>query len=207
MKKYKFLIAISVLILALLGTLVAYAALSASAKFDGPSTVRLGDTVVLDFKVTCGEIYGMEADLSELGPITRQSITLNSELAGWEYNIQNGKFILYSNDFSTAFEGQNKTLFTIKYKVSDSASAGSEMAVKLQNCLLANPMTGDESDALSVSYTKTIQRQLSGNANLMQILTLTISVGVGIFLIIGMLRVMFKISLSLLLIIFYTSKS
>ena len=44
---------------------------------------------------------------------------------------------------------------------------------------------------------------LSGNADMMLILTLVISVGVGIFLIIGMLRVMFKISLSLLLIIFY----
>ena len=38
---------------------------------------------------------------------------------------------------------------------------------------------------------------------MMLILTLTISVGVGIFLVIGMLRVLFKISLSLLLIIFY----
>lgn len=44
---------------------------------------------------------------------------------------------------------------------------------------------------------------LSGNADMMLILTLTISVGVGIFLVIGMLRVMFKISLSFLLIIFY----
>ena len=44
---------------------------------------------------------------------------------------------------------------------------------------------------------------LSGNADMMLILTLTISVGVGIFLIIGMLRVMFKVSLSLLLIAFY----
>ena len=45
---------------------------------------------------------------------------------------------------------------------------------------------------------------LSGNASMMQILTLTISVGVGIFLVIGMLRVLFKISLSVLLLGFYT---
>ena len=169
MKKYKLLIVISALLLALTGALAAYAALSASAKFDGPSTVRLGDTVVLDFKVTCGEIYGMEADLSELGPITRQSVTLNPELTGWEYNIQNGKFILYSNDFATAFKGEDQTLFTLKYKVSDTAAVGNEISVKLENCLLANPMTGDQSDALSASYTKTVQRQLSGNANLLSL--------------------------------------
>ena len=45
--------------------------------------------------------------------------------------------------------------------------------------------------------------ELSGNADMMMILTLTISLGVGVFLIIGMLRIMFKVSLSLLLIIFY----
>ena len=39
--------------------------------------------------------------------------------------------------------------------------------------------------------------------NLNWILTLTISVGVGIFLVIGMLRIIFKINLSILLIIFY----
>ena len=44
---------------------------------------------------------------------------------------------------------------------------------------------------------------LSGNADMMLILTLVISLGVGIFLIIGMLRIIFKVSLSLLLIIFY----
>ena len=44
---------------------------------------------------------------------------------------------------------------------------------------------------------------LSGNASMMQILTLTISVGVGIFLVIGMLRILFKINLSILLIGFY----
>ena len=45
--------------------------------------------------------------------------------------------------------------------------------------------------------------ELSGNADMMLILTLTISIGVGVFLIIGMMRVMFKVSLSLLLIVFY----
>jgi hypothetical protein len=45
---------------------------------------------------------------------------------------------------------------------------------------------------------------LSGNPDMMLMLTLTISLGVGIFLIIGMLRVMFKVSLSILLLIFYT---
>jgi len=44
---------------------------------------------------------------------------------------------------------------------------------------------------------------LSGNADMMLILTLTISVGVGIFLVIGMLRILFKINLSILLIGFY----
>ena len=44
---------------------------------------------------------------------------------------------------------------------------------------------------------------LSGNASMMQILTLTISVGVGIFLVIGMLRILFKINLAILLIGFY----
>ena len=44
---------------------------------------------------------------------------------------------------------------------------------------------------------------LSGNADMMLTLTLVISLGVGIFLIIGMLRIIFKVSLSLLLILFY----
>ncbi len=44
---------------------------------------------------------------------------------------------------------------------------------------------------------------LSGNADMMQILTLTISVGVGVFLVIGMLRILFRINLSYLLIGFY----
>lgn len=44
---------------------------------------------------------------------------------------------------------------------------------------------------------------LSGNADMMQILTMTISVGVGIFLVIGMLRILFRVNLSILLIGFY----
>ncbi len=45
--------------------------------------------------------------------------------------------------------------------------------------------------------------KISGNADMKMILTLAISVGVGIFLVIGMLRILFKINLGLLLIGFY----
>ncbi len=44
---------------------------------------------------------------------------------------------------------------------------------------------------------------ISKNASLEKILILTVSVGVGIFLVIGMLRIVFKINLAILLIIFY----
>ena len=46
-------------------------------------------------------------------------------------------------------------------------------------------------------------QKLSPVANMNWILTLTISVGVGIFLVIGMLRILFKVNLSILLIVFY----
>ena len=45
--------------------------------------------------------------------------------------------------------------------------------------------------------------RLTGESSMNMILTLTISAGVGLFLVIGMLRIVFKINLSVLLIIFY----
>ena len=85
MKKYKLFLLVTALIFAILGTAVAFAAPSATAKLDGPSAVRPGNAITLEFKLTSGEIYGLEADLSEAGPISRQSIVLNPELSGWEY--------------------------------------------------------------------------------------------------------------------------
>lgn len=168
MKKYRWIFVVSALLIALLGVLC-FAAPDASVKLKGPDAVREGDTFTLDFTVSCGDIYGMEATFSESGPITRESIKLNSALAGWTIENQNGVFMAYSNDLAKAFSGENVTLFSITYRLNDDAKVDDLVSVQFSDVILANHLTGEQSNNLSASYKKTVGKKLSTNTNLLNI--------------------------------------
>ena len=166
MKKSRAIALVLMIVLSLLCTTAVFASPTSGVSVSGPSVIRVEDTFTVEFKATCSEIYGMEAKFTESGPMTRQSITLNEDLTGWTYEYHNGVFMLYSNDLSTSFSGENTTLFTITYKLNRSALVGEEIAVEFNDVVLANHLTGEESDPFDVSYKKTVERKLSSNANL-----------------------------------------
>lgn len=169
MKKTRLWLLITMIIFTILGTVATTAALSATANLAGPDAVRESGTFTVDFKVSSGDIYGMEAKLTETGPITRKKITLNSELEGWTVENLNGVFMVYSNDLAKSFSGQNKTLFSITYEVADSAKIGDSVSVKFTDTVLANHLTSEETDPFTVSYTKTVQKKVSTNTNLLSL--------------------------------------
>ncbi|MBE6639257.1 MAG: hypothetical protein E7616_07395 [Ruminococcaceae bacterium] len=166
MRKNKLLILLSVLIFAVIGAAFSFAALSATAKLTGPDKIYENDTFALEFKVNCDTIYGMEAKLDITGPIEQESITLNPALTGWTVESMNGVFMVYSNDLATPVSGENVTLFTMKYKLTDEAKIGDTLSVKFTDVVLANHLTSDQTDPFAVTYSKTIQKRPSTNTNL-----------------------------------------
>ncbi len=169
MKKYRLLILITALIFTVIGAVASHATLDATAKLTGPETIREKSSFTVEFKVTCDEIYGMEAKLTETGPITRKSIALNPKLDGWTHENQNGVFMVYSNNLATSFSGDNEALFSVTYELNDDAKVGDTISIAFTDTVLANHNTNEQTDSFSVAYTQTVQKQVSTNTNLLSL--------------------------------------
>lgn len=97
--------------------------------------------------------------------------------------------------------GSEMSMQTIGAKIGSSlASSGKIWLIALVSLLIGIFVTISEPDLQILAGQVAA---ITGNADMMMILTLTISIGVGIFLVIGMLRIVFRINLAILLIGFY----
>ncbi len=99
--------------------------------------------------------------------------------------------------------GSEMSMQTIGSKMGQSlAKSGKIWLIALVSFLIGMFVTISEPDLQILAGQVA---DITGNADMMTILTLTISVGVGLFLVIGMLRIVFHINLGILLIGFYVT--
>ena len=168
MKKLRILLVLCAVIFALFGVSASFAAMNATATLTGPDTIREGDsTFTVEFKVTADEIYGMTAKLTEKGPITRKSIQIGTEMQNWTIEDVSsvGIFMMYGD---SALSGcQNKVLFSITYTLKDDAKTGDAISVSLSDIELSN--SSDTTAPFSCSYSKTVQKKLNTNTNLLSL--------------------------------------
>ena len=135
---------------------------AASASLTGPSTVRGGDTITLELKVSDKGKYGLEGVLEyDSSQVTLSSAT--TALKGWKIEQEGAMIIAYDDTLANSLKG-NDTVVTLKFKVASNIAQGTKLTISIKD-IVATDGT-NESSIGKASYSVTIAKPLSTNANL-----------------------------------------
>ena len=137
-------------------------AASASATLTGPSTVRAGDTITLNFNLNGSGIYGVSGTLSYDSNQVTLSKTTQKIGSPWAVEFNGNNFVAYDNNLSNPING-NKTLFTVTFKVK-SVAPGTTIKISYAN-VAASDGSADKNIG-TVSYSKSVSAPLSAENNL-----------------------------------------
>lgn len=135
---------------------------AATASLTGPSTVRGGDTITLNLRVSDDGKYGLEGVLDyDSTQVTLSSVS--TSLSNWKVE-QNGNNIIAYDDTLTSPLSGTATVVTLKFKVASNITAGSKVEIAVKDIVTTD---GSNENALGrKAYTVTIAKPLSTNANL-----------------------------------------
>ena len=146
---------------------VCFAEFKASFSITGPSSVRAGNTLTVQFKADGNGICGILADITyDTSYLTYRSCS--DELSNWriEVNEKNGKLQIWAeenNGFKSPVNSQ-KTVVSLSFKVSDKASVGDKIGIRADISQVSD--TENELSGLSASYSVTVARPLSTDSKL-----------------------------------------
>ena len=126
MKKRMIAMILALTIFAALLPVTAYAA-SASAKLDGPGTVRAGDTIKVSFVLSGSNLTGAEGTLSYDSNQLTLTGTTQVVSAPWVVEFNGNKFVAYDNNLTSPING-SATLFTATFTVK-SLAVGTNITV------------------------------------------------------------------------------
>lgn len=149
-----------VAVMAMLGTCLD--ALAASASLTGPDTVRAGDTITLTLNISDTGKYGLEGTLNyDSSQVTLQS--MESKMSGWKVESNGNSLIVYDDAMANPING-GQAVLTLKFKVSNNLATGTNISISIGNIVTTDGNT--ESNISAATYSVSIARPLSGNANL-----------------------------------------
>lgn len=135
---------------------------AASASLSGPSTVRAGDTITLELKISDSGKYGLEGSLSyDSSQVTLSSMSCN--VSGWKAEQNGNAIIVYDDNLTNPLSG-TKTVLTLKFKVKSSVATGTQVKIAVNGIVTTDGTA--ESSIGTASYSTTIAAPLSSNANL-----------------------------------------
>lgn len=161
MKKSMVILLVVVLCLACIFPFSASAA-SASATLTGPGTVRVGDTIVLNFNLNGSGVYGASGTLSYDSNQVTLSGTSQKIGSPWMVEFNGNNFVAYDNNLSSPING-NKTLFTVTFKVK-SVAVGTNIKISYTG---VNASDGTKDLPIgTVTYSKSVAAPMSTNNNL-----------------------------------------
>lgn len=127
------------------------------------STIRPGDTITLNFKVAHQGSYGMTGTLE----YDANQVTLMEEpttaLSGWLAERNGNDLVIYDNNQTNPLNG-TETVITLKFKVNSNVTEGTKINISIKN-IISSDGSADK-DMGTATYSVTIARPLSGNANL-----------------------------------------
>lgn len=156
--KYIFVIILSVLFLIGNKTNI-YAA---GASLTGNSTVRAGDTITLSLNISDSGKYGLEGVLDyNSSQVTFSNMSCN--LSGWKVEHNGGSVLVYDDALANPLSG-NKTVLTLKFKVNNNVTAGTNIQISMKNLVTTDGSV--ESSLGTATYSVTVAKPLSSNANL-----------------------------------------
>lgn len=135
---------------------------AASASLDGATTVRAGDTITLSLNVSHNGSYGLTGTLNY--DSSQVSLTeTKCGLSGWLVENSGKDLVVYDNNLTNPLSG-TKTVLTLKFKVNNSVAEGTRINISVDNL---NSSDGNSDTSLGkATYSVTVARPLSGNANL-----------------------------------------
>lgn len=136
---------------------------AASATLEGPSVVRAGDTITLKLKVTDDDVTMLSGKLNYNSSQVSLS-KVESAISTWEVSAQGNNVLAEDKEFKTPLKGKT-TVLSIKFKVSNSVKEGDIINISLED-IITSTASGGGSDISKVTYSVTIARPLSTNANL-----------------------------------------
>ena len=128
-KKVLTFLVTAVMLVALLP--VSVFAASASAWFNGPGTVRAGDTINLEFVLSGSNLLGASGTLSYDGSQLTLVKTAQSIGGSWLVEFNGNNFAAYDNNLTSPING-NAKLFTATFRVNN-VPEGSVISVSCQN--------------------------------------------------------------------------
>lgn len=133
-----------------------------SASLTGPDTVRAGDTITLKLNVNDSGKYGLEGALSFDSNVV-SLVSSTSKLSGWKLESNGNSFIMYDDTMSNPLN-ENNTVATFIFKVNSNIAAGTNINISVNNLLATDGSS--ESNLGSATYSKTVAKAKSNNANL-----------------------------------------
>lgn len=137
-------------------------AASASANLTGPSAVRAGDTITVNFNLKGSGIYGASGTLSYDSSQLTLTGTSQKIASPWAVEFNGNTFVAYDNNLSNPINSQ-KTLFTAKFKVKSVAEG-----TKINISYTGVTATDGSADAKlgTVTYSTTVAAPMSTDNNL-----------------------------------------
>ena len=135
---------------------------AAGATLTGPSTVRAGDTITLQLNISDSGKYGIEGSLDFNSSLVTFS-GMSANMSGWKAENNGNIILIYDDAYANPING-NKTVATFTFKVASNVAAGTKIDIMVKNLVATDGNT--ESNIGTATYSVTVARPLSSNANL-----------------------------------------
>lgn len=136
---------------------------AASASLTGPSTVRPGDTITLNLRVSHNGSYGISGTLDYDSSQVTLSGDPTTSLNGWIAERNGNDLVAYDNNLTNPLSSDT-TVLTLKFKVSSSIAAGTKVTISVKD--LVSSDGNEDTNIGKITYSVTIAQPLSTNANL-----------------------------------------
>lgn len=132
-----------------------------STSMSGPSMIRQGDTMVVTFQLSGGNLYGASGEISYNTAHLQLVETKQLIASPWMVEFNGNRFVAYDNNLSKPITAKT-ALFSMTFKV----KAAADTAVKAE---IKNVTVSDGNSDISggtVTFAKTVAAPASGNNDL-----------------------------------------
>ena len=127
------------------------------------STVRPGDTITLSLKIPHKGSLGFTGTIEYDKNQVSLSGDPTTKLSGWVVERNSNELVVYDNNQTNPLKG-TETVITLKFKVNSSVTEGTVVNISIKD--IVSGADGVDTNFGTATYSVTVARPLSGNANL-----------------------------------------
>lgn len=150
---------------------VASAAGAITVGLSGSTTIRAGDTVTYDVKISgvssaAKGVEGVQFDLLYDGGILEYQSATSKQKSQWKLGVTEGAgklTVLFADEDLEVPITSNATLFSVTFKVKSTAAVGDKAAFSFQNLAGTDGTVNSISSVSGTSFTATVAAPLSSN--------------------------------------------